>query len=214
MQNFNENMDLLIKGGPVMIPIILLSVYTLWVIILKIFQFNIVRPLKLRYVSSVVALLKNNEVERAKKLIADQKGPVARVMEVTITLLQDEKISKERMESEVERVGAAEMRQLESHLRGLEMAGTISPLLGLLGTVIGMVKAFGQLAASTAQANPATLAGGIWEALITTVGGLIVAVPAVAAFYIIDGYVEKVRGAMRDSATQILLLEKQISSKK
>lgn len=214
MQNFNENMDLLIKGGPVMIPIILLSIYTLWVIILKVIQFNIVKPLKLRYVSSVIALLKNGETERAKKLIADQKGPVARVMEVTITLLQDEKISKERMESEVERVGATEMRQLESHLRGLEMAGTISPLLGLLGTVIGMVKAFGQLAASSAQANPASLANGIWEALITTVGGLVVAVPAVAAFYIIDGYVEKVRGAMRDSATQVLLLEKQIASKK
>ena len=214
MQNFNENMDLLIKGGPVMIPIILLSIYTVWVMILKIVQFNMVKPLRLRYVSSVIALLKNGEVERAKKLIADQKGPVARVMEVTLTLLQDEKISKERMESEVERVGATEMRQLESHLRGLEMAGTISPLLGLLGTVIGMVRAFGQLAASSAQANPASLAGGIWEALITTVGGLIVAVPAVAAFYIIDGYVEKVRGAMRDSATQILLLEKQISNKK
>ncbi len=204
-------MDLLIKGGPVMIPIVLLSIYTLWVVVLKIIQFNIVKPLKLRYVSSVIALLKNGETERAKKLIADQKGPVARVMEVTITLLQDEKLSKERMESEVERVGATEMRQLESHLRGLEMAGTISPLLGLLGTVIGMVKAFGQLAASSAQANPASLANGIWEALITTVGGLIVAVPAVAAFYIIDGYVEKVRGAMRDSATQVLLLEKQIS---
>ncbi len=214
MHNFNENMDLLIKGGPVMIPIILLSIYTLWVIVLKIIQFNIVKPLKLRYVSSVIALLKNGEVERAKKLIADQKGPVARVMEVTITLLQDEKISKERMESEVERVGATEMRQLESHLRGLEMAGTISPLLGLLGTVIGMVKAFGQLAASAAQANPASLANGIWEALITTVGGLVVAVPAVAAFYIIDGYIEKVRGAMRDSATQVLLLEKQIANKK
>ena len=213
MQNFNENMDLLIKGGPVMIPIVLLSVYTLWVVILKVIQFNIVKPLKLRYVSSVIALLKNGETERAKKLIADQKGPVARVMEVTITLLQDEKISKERMESEVERVGATEMRQLESHLRGLEMSGTISPLLGLLGTVIGMVKAFAQLAASSAQANPASLAGGIWEALITTVGGLIVAVPAVAAYYIIDGYVEKVRGAMRDSATQILLLERQIAKK-
>lgn len=214
MNNFSENLDLLYKGGPVMIPIVLLSIYTLWVIILKIIQFNIVRPLRLRYVSSVVALLKNGEVERAKKLIADQKGPVARVMEVTINLLQDEKLSKERFEAEVERVGATEMRQLESHLRGLEMSGTISPLLGLLGTVIGMVKAFAQLAASSANANPASLAGGIWEALITTVGGLIVAVPAVAAYYIIDGYVEKVRGAMRDSATQVLLLERQIAKSK
>jgi biopolymer transport protein ExbB len=77
-----------------------------------------------------------------------------------------------------------------------------------------MVKAFGQLAASSAQANPASLANGIWEALITTVGGLVVAVPAVAAYYMLDGYVERVRGAMRDSATQILLLEKQITAKK
>jgi biopolymer transport protein ExbB len=214
MQNFSENFDLLVKGGPVMIPIVVLSIYTAWVIILKVIQFNIVRPMRLRYVSSVIALLKNGEIERARKLIADQKGPVARVMEVTINLIQDDKLSKERMESEIERVGAIEMRQLENHLRGLEMSGAIAPLLGLLGTVMGMVKAFAKLAESANHVDPALLANGIWEALITTVGGLVVAVPAVAAFYLIDSYIERVRGAMRDSATQVLLLEKNIVAKK
>lgn len=212
MNHISESLGLLVKGGPLMLPILLLSVYTIWVVVLKVIQFNLVRPLRLRYVSSVIALIKNGEVERAKKIIADQKGPVARVMEVTINMLQDEKLSKERMESEVERVGAAEMRQLEAHLRGLEMTGNVAPLLGLLGTVMGMVKAFSKLAESASHVDPSGLAGGIWEALITTVGGLMVAVPAVAAYYIIDGYIEKVRAAMRDGATQILLLEKQISS--
>jgi len=211
MEQITENFELIAKGGPLMVPILLLSVYTAWVVALKIIQFNIVRPLKLKYVSSVIALIKNGEVERAKKLVADQKGPVARVMEVTINMLQDDKISKQRMEAEVERVGATEMRQLESHLRGLEMTGNIAPLLGLLGTVMGMVKAFAKLAESASHVDPSGLAGGIWEALITTVGGLLVAVPAVAAYYVIDSYIERVRAAMRDGATQLLLLEKQIS---
>jgi biopolymer transport protein ExbB len=210
MGNFETNFDLLVKGGPLMVPIVILSIYTFTVIIMKVIQFNIVRPLKTGYVTQVIALIKAGDLATAKKTIASQKGPIARVMEVTIKLIEDDHLSKERMESEIERVGATEMRQLESHLRGLEMSGNVSPLLGLLGTVMGMVQAFAKLAESGSHVDPSLLAGGIWEALITTVGGLMVAVPAVTAYYLIDNYIEKIRGAMRDGATQVLLLEKQI----
>lgn len=92
-------------------------------------------------------------------------------------------------------------------MRGLELVGNISPLLGLLGTVMGMVTAFARLGEAGNRVDPAMLASGIWEALITTVAGLVVAIPAVAAYYVIDGFIERVRSTMKDVTVQILALE-------
>jgi len=83
----------------------------------------------------------------------------------------------------------------------------VGPLLGLLGTVIGMIAAFAKLSEAGTRVDPSQLAGGIWQALITTVGGLIVAVPAMAAYYLIDSIIERVRATMRDVTVQILALE-------
>ena len=77
------------------------------------------------------------------------------------------------------------------------MISNIAPLLGLLGTVIGMITAFSKLEESGSRVDPAILAGGIWEALLTTAFGLIVAIPALAAFYWLDGRVDNVREDMR-----------------
>ena len=70
-----------------------------------------------------------------------------------------------------------------SHLRGLEMTASVAPLMGLLGTVIGMINSFSKLSMSGTRVDPTILAGGIWEALLTTAGGLAVAIPALAAHY-------------------------------
>ena len=92
-------------------------------------------------------------------------------------------------------------------MRGLEMVSNVAPLLGLLGTVIGMVTAFSRLEGAGSRVDPSLLAGGIWEALLTTVGGLVVAIPAVVAYYIFDGLIERVRGVMKDTSIQIMMLE-------
>ena len=92
-------------------------------------------------------------------------------------------------------------------MRGLEMAATTAPLIGLMGTVIGMIKSFGKLSEAGSRIDPSMLAGGIWEALATTAGGLMVAIPALAAYYIIDSIVERVRATMRDVTIQVLALE-------
>ena len=90
------------------------------------------------------------------------------------------------------------------------MISNIAPLLGLLGTVIGMITAFSKLEESGSRVDPAILAGGIWEALLTTAFGLIVAIPALAAFYWLDGRVDNVREDMRHLIikTNILLKNK------
>lgn len=195
------------KGGFVMYLILGLSVYMLAVLFFKAYQFITAGIFNTRYIDPVMLLVKRGELTDASKLLARERGPVARIMRVAIECVMNREITMKSRESEIARVGAAELRYLESHLRGLEMTSTVAPLLGLMGTVIGMIASFATLSQAGSRVDPSMLAGGIWEALITTVGGLCVAVPALAAYYLIDAQIERVRATMRDVTIQILALE-------
>ena len=84
------------------------------------------------------------------------------------------------------------------------MIGNISPLLGLLGTVIGMIQAFQRLEEAGTQVDPALLSGGIWVALLTTAVGLIVALPAITALNLLEGKIDQVRLSMRDASARVI----------
>ncbi len=196
-----------IKGGWVMYVIVMLSIYVLSIILFKAFQFFSAEVFNTQFIDKVMVYVKRGELSDASQLLAKEKGPIARIMRVSIESVMNREITMKSRESEISRVGAGELRYLESHLRGLEMASSIGPLLGLLGTVIGMVKAFAKLSESGSRVDPSMLAGGIWQALIATVGGLCVAVPAMAAYYLLDSLIERVRATMRDVTIQILALE-------
>ena len=196
-----------IKGGWVMYVIVMLSIYVLSIILFNAYQFISAEVFNTQFIDRVMVHVKRGELTDASHLLAKEKGPLARIMRVSIESVMNREITMKSRESEISRVGAGELRYLESHLRGLEMASSIGPLLGLLGTVIGMVKAFAKLAESGSRVDPSMLAGGIWQALIATVGGLCVAVPAMASYYLLDSLIERVRATMRDVTVQILALE-------
>lgn len=210
MDNFSSNIELILKGGFLMIPLMLLSLYTITIIVMKILQFRSSKALKTEFADDVITMLKIAEIEKAEKKLERADSPIGKVMQTAFKLTRYSDLPKERVEPEIERIGIAEVKKLESHLRGLEIIAGVAPLVGLLGTVIGMVKAFARISEAGSRVDPSVLAGGIWEALITTVGGLVVAIPAFIAFYVFDSYVEKIRVAMKDYATQILNLEKDI----
>ena len=196
-----------VKGGAIMYPIVALSVYALAIIFYKAYQFTTDGVLNSRFVDSIMVHVKRGELSEALLLLGREKGPVARTMRVAIECIMNREITLKSREAEIARAGAAEVRAMESHIRGLEMASTTGPLLGLLGTVVGMIVAFATLAESGTRVDPSMLAGGIWQALICTVGGLVVAVPALACYYLIDSLIERVRATMRDVTIQILALE-------
>lgn len=196
-----------VKGGWVMLPILALSVYALGIVIYKAYQFNAANIFNTGFIDRVMLHVKRGELTDASQLLMREKGPVARIMRVSIECILNRDMSMKSRESEIARVGSSEMRYLESHLRGLEMVFTSAPLLGLLGTVLGMVRAFSKLSEAGSRIDPSMLAGGIWEALITTAGGLCVAVPALAAYYLIDAAIERIRSTMKDVTIQILALE-------
>lgn len=199
--------EILLKGGFVMAVLGCLSVYALAIIFYKIVQFNASSALSTKFIEPIMQHVKAGEYTDAEAKLEKTKGPVARIMRTAIRCVLNREMSVKSRESEIARIGTAEMQVLESHMRGLEMVANTSPLLGLLGTVLGMITVFATLSEAGGRVDPALLAAGIWEALVTTVGGLVVAIPAVAAYYILDGNVEKVRTRMRDVAVQILALE-------
>jgi biopolymer transport protein ExbB len=195
------------KGGLVTFMLGALSIYALAVIIFKIVQFNNSNVFDRSFIEPALKEIKSGDRTKATQTLANTKGPIARIMRVTFECVANREMSQKSREAEITRVGAADIRYLESHLRGLEMTATVAPLMGLLGTVIGMITSFSRLSLSGTRVDPTLLAGGIWEALIATAGGLAVAIPALAAHYILDGIIEKVRATMKDVSVQILALE-------
>ena len=201
---FNTGIGLLDKGGPVMLILLALSVVALTIILVKIYQFSRSRLLRTEFIDQAVLLLHNDGTDTTLLALAETPHPVARVMETTLRTSTNTSLSIEDRDTEISRVGSAEIRNLESYLRGLEVIANLSPLLGLLGTVLGMIKAFARLESAGTKVDPAILAGGIWEALLTTAFGLSVAIPALAAFYILEGQVENVRAQMKDATIRLL----------
>jgi len=201
------DLGMLQKGGVMMYVLIALSIYSLAVIIFKIIQFRKANVFDRSFIEPALKEIKDGDRFKATLTLESIPGPIARIMSVTFACVANREMSQRSKEAEITRVGSADIRYLESYLRSLEMVAMISPLTGLLGTVIGMITAFSKLSLSGTRVDPTMLAGGIWEALLTTAGGLAVAIPALAAHYILDGVIEKVRATMKDVSVQILALE-------
>lgn len=117
----------------------------------------------------------------------------------------DPTLDDEGARAETERVARQLLAEAHSGLRPLELIATIAPLMGLLGTVLGMIAAFQALQEAGSRADPALLAGGIWEALLTTAAGMAVAIPASMALSWFESVADRLRLQMEDAATRIFL---------
>jgi len=187
-----------------MYVLLLMSVLATAIILLKLYQFSRSGLRRSAFVDDVVSALQRDEHDQALQSLRQQNSPVARVLESAVRYGADPAMSTGDVEAEVSRVGSAQIRALESWLRGLSSIAHLSPLLGLLGTVTGMIVAFMNLEAAGSRVDPSILSGGIWEALLTTAFGLTVAIPAMAAFYYLEGEVDHVRADMKDASIRVL----------
>lgn len=191
-------------GSLVLLVLFGLSVAGVAIVLLKLFQFADARVWGHKWIEGVLEAARAGEAQRALALTRASRGPVARVLETAIAGRLEGELSEAALREEIQRVGTRELADLESNLRGLEAIGTLAPLLGLLGTVAGMIRAFMRLEQAGARVDPALLSGGIWEALLTTAVGLGVAIPAMAVLAWLEGRVEATRQTLGDSATQVL----------
>ena len=204
--------ELFEKGGIVMYILAALSVYALAVVFYKLYQFARSQVFRKDFIEPAMEAMKAAEYERVDRALARIHTPVARVMRVAMHCVRNREMSQQSREAEVARVGMTEIRYLEQHLRGLEMASTVGPLLGLLGTVIGMIRAFSQLETAGSRVDPSLLAGGIWEALIATAAGLAVGTLGLGAYYAVDSVIERTRASMKDLAVRILTMNDELQA--
>lgn len=167
--------DIFMRGGPLMYPILLCSVIGWAIFMERIYAFNRVRrelsPLR----KEVESCLHQGMDKEAVDLCTRQNSPLAKILQV---VLKNRGCQRRHLKDLAEEVGEREAVALQRYLGLLGTIANITPLLGLLGTVLGMIKAFNVIARE-GMGTPATLGGGISEALITTAAGLTVAVPMI-----------------------------------
>ena len=189
----------LARGGPIMIPILLCSIIALAIIIERLFSLRVKRIVKGNILREVEELLRDKKLTEANALCRRFSSTITRILQVAI--LNHDK-GKDEIKTMVEDAGRQEMPVMERYLNLLGTLAAITPLLGLLGTVRGMILAFDVIAAA-GVGDPRTLAGGISEALFTTAFGLSVAIPTL----VFHGYfVNKVDGLVLEMEKHSLRL--------
>ena len=176
--------SMIIKGGWVMVPIFICSFFALAIIVERLFFFlGTAAKYKVRNIKAqIIKHVRDNNIPAAKKMCDDNPFYVTAVLKAGLdNFHKPTNLLKEAMED----MSLYEVPKLERNLHFLGTIAHVSPLLGLLGTVTGLVSCFGLIetkASIAGSVNPSELAGGIWEALITTVAGLCVAIPAYIAY--------------------------------
>jgi biopolymer transport protein ExbB len=168
----------LFKGGVLVIPIILCSVFALAIFLERLIRFTQLRKRGRGLADEVAALVKNGDDEQARDLVKASDSPMGKVLAQALEVKGQ---SQETLEAIIVHATEEEVRGLSRYLQALATIGNIAPLLGLLGTVVGMIKAFMVIQEMGGKVNAAVLAGGIWEAMLTTALGLAVALPTIIA---------------------------------
>jgi biopolymer transport protein ExbB len=171
-------LDLIIKGGPVMAPILLCSVISLAIVVERCLSLRRHRILRYEILQRIEELLRDRKIPEATTICKRYPSSMTRILLAAI--LNHDKTRQEIKEI-IEDAGRHEVPVLERYLTVLGTIASISTLLGLLGTIAGMIKTFNVIAA-LGYGHPEALAGGISEALITTAAGLGVAIPTIVLY--------------------------------
>lgn len=166
-------------GGPMSIPLVLASILSLAVVIEKLIFFLRYRDSSFRLIKKIELLVEQNDILTALNELKGEKGPNAKLL---ATALSHHSEDPARIREVLQAVGEDEIKKMEKHLPILDVISMIAPLLGLLGTVMGIISSFNILGTAVGAASPNQISSGIAAALISTAMGLIIAIPS-AIFY-------------------------------
>ncbi|MCK4946752.1 MAG: MotA/TolQ/ExbB proton channel family protein [Candidatus Aureabacteria bacterium] len=197
-------LEIVVKGGPLMYLIGFCSVLALTIFIERLFHFHRAQIDTEKFMAGIRNIIKKGKITEAISICDETPGPVAHIVKAGLLKHDDQ---KEEIKESIEDAGLHEVPRFEKNLVVLATIAHVTPLLGLLGTVTGMIKAFMRIQDISAKAgivNPADLAGGIWEALVTTAAGLTVAIPAYVAYNYLVSRVDSLVLDMEKSATELV----------
>lgn len=205
-QELGEWLALLQLGGPVVLILLVMSVVALAVSLFKILQFRRYSGGGLAKLDTAVDLWCQGNVADARQVAGSSTSSVAPIVDSGMQWLSasGSESRREFIETELSRMAQQHLGKMSSMLGVLEQVSYLAPLLGLLGTVLGIIDVFHGLAEQGASADAGSLAGGIWEALLTTAVGLCVAIPFALLHAGFQSRVENVRSRLQDQLTRIL----------
>ncbi len=191
----------LAKGGVLVIPILFCSVVALAIFLERVICFARMRKRGSGLEQKVAEKLKRNNDQEALAIAGASDSPMGRVL---VQAMEVKDHDRETLEAVIAHAADEEVRGLSKYLQALATIGNIAPILGLLGTVIGMMRAFMVIQEMGGKVNAAVLAGGIWEAMMTTALGLSVALPAMVAHSYLLSRVDKYETRLQDGAVTFI----------
>lgn len=201
LDQLDSVIQMLDVGGPVVWILIVLSVVSVTITLLKLWQFAVLRPEKTDLVNKSLEHWKAGNAAFALSALEGAR-PVPSIVRYAMCGLNEGK-DPHMLKEELTRRAQGYVHQLTALLRPLELIANLSPLLGLMGTVLGMIVAFQQMEAAGSQVDPAVLSGGIWQALLTTAAGLAVAIPVAAIHSWLERKAERSAWLLDDAVTQV-----------
>jgi len=194
-------MDLLFKGGFMIIPILLLFIITIYIFIERILVINKESKSPKNFTNEIIKRVNNNDINGAKLICNDTNNPIARMILKGLNKIEN---SLKNIETSIENVGKIEIYNLEKNLNLLATISGAAPMLGFLGTVIGMIRAFISIAQEEGAVSPKLLSSGIYEAMISTAAGLFVGIIAYLAYNYLVSRVEKLIYRMEYSTIEFI----------
>ncbi len=192
---------LLSHGGPVLWLLLIISAVAVAVFIERFLHCHRAQINSTEFLNGVRTVLKRNNVVEALSICDATPGPVARLVRTAILNREE---GRERLREALEEAGSVEVPRLEEKLNLLATIAQISPLLGLLGTVLGFIQTFAQMQESGLNAHVGQLSTGIWQALISAAAGLAVAIPAHAGYNYLVSRVNSIVFDLERAATEIV----------
>lgn len=194
-------LQFLSKGGVLVIPILMCSAIAFAIFLERVIRYAKLQNRGAGLAESVAGLLIQNNVAEAVKVAEHSNSPMGRILTRAIDVKDGD---RELLETVIINATDEEVRSLSTYIQMLATIGNIAPLLGLLGTVIGMIKAFMIIQQMGGKVNAAVLAGGIWEAMLTTALGLAVALPTMVAHSYLTARVDRYEAQLQDGAVTFI----------
>jgi biopolymer transport protein ExbB len=196
---WGENLaTLFLKTGFTAWPLLLCSIIGVAIIFERAWYFYQIKLDYGQFTRKFFELLGQNKTKEAFLFCRKHPNPIVRIASLYLKSLDHPK-----RETILSREGSLAMEEAERRLRGLASITHIAPLLGLLGTVTGLVSAFVSVQGQTGGVHPEDLAGGIWEALLSTVFGLVIAIPCMAAYHTFESAADKIARRMQTIVAEL-----------
>lgn len=200
--------DLFLKGGFLTWPILLCSIVAMTIFFERFFHYRAASKIHPHLINSIYHLVGQGRFAEARaRLVAREQTPKGKIPPAERILLEGlavDPTDRETLELILSHSVSRELKLLDRHLSTMSTLGNIATMLGLLGTVFGMIKAFMAVAELGGRVNASVLAGGIWEAMLTTAYGLMVAIPIVFFHNYLEGRVEELQASHEEVAVYLV----------